>query len=481
MLRNSNPSSHANANANGGGGGGGGPTLATNGAHSTASPLAMGSANSMNVGIHAVEVYFPKKCVDQAQLEKFDNVSAGKYTIGLGQTKMAFCDDREDINSICLTVVKSLMEKYNVSYEQIGRLEVGTETIIDKSKSVKSVLMQLFAESGNSNIEGVDTTNACYGGTNALFNTINWLESSSWDGRLAIVVAADIAIYKTGNARPTGGAGAVAMLLGRDAPIVFDQRMRVSHIEHVWDFYKPDLHSEYPEVDGQLSNKCYIKALDTCYNRYMDNLEKPRFYFVPLSPTLSLFKNLMVVLLSTISCVIPKDADLSAFAEHTYIPLEQTYTNKDIEKAFMGATKELFDVRVAPGLIAAKNLGNMYCASLYGGLASLLSNVPSDQLLNKRIGLFSYGSGLASSFFSVTVRGSTESMAKHLNLAARLAARTVVDPSDFDKVMQLREDVHNARDYTPQGLVDETHFFSGSFYLDSIDEKYRRLYKRFVL
>ncbi|KAH6598025.1 hypothetical protein BASA61_002968 [Batrachochytrium salamandrivorans] len=57
---------------------------------------------------------------------------------------------------------------------------------------------------------------------------------------------------------------------------------------------------------------------------------------------------------------------------------------------------------------------------------------------------------------------------KHLNLAARLAARTVVDPSDFDKVMQLREDVHNARDYTPQGLVDETHFFSGSFYLDSM-------------
>ncbi|KAH6592648.1 hypothetical protein BASA50_007936 [Batrachochytrium salamandrivorans] len=488
MLRNSNPSSHANANANGGGGGG--STLATNGAHSTASPLAMGSANSMNVGIHAVEVYFPKKCVDQAQLEKFDNVSAGKYTIGLGQTKMAFCDDREDINSICLTVVKSLMEKYNVSYEQIGRLEVGTETIIDKSKSVKSVLMQLFAESGNSNIEGVDTTNACYGGTNALFNTINWLESSSWDGRLAIVVAADIAIYKTGNARPTGGAGAVAMLLGRDAPIVFDQRMRVSHIEHVWDFYKPDLHSEYPEVDGQLSNKCYIKALDTCYNRYMDNLEKSGVsnpnrssldFTLFHSPYTKLVQKSYGRLAFNDLLRNPKDADLSAFAEHTYIPLEQTYTNKDIEKAFMGATKELFDVRVAPGLIAAKNLGNMYCASLYGGLASLLSNVPSDQLLNKRIGLFSYGSGLASSFFSVTVRGSTESMAKHLNLAARLAARTVVDPSDFDKVMQLREDVHNARDYTPQGLVDETHFFSGSFYLDSIDEKYRRLYKRFVL
>jgi hypothetical protein len=35
------------------------------------------------------------QCVDQAELEKFDGVSQGKYTIGLGQTKMSFCDDRE--------------------------------------------------------------------------------------------------------------------------------------------------------------------------------------------------------------------------------------------------------------------------------------------------------------------------------------------------------------------------------------------------
>ena len=36
-------------------------------------------------------------------MEAFDGVSSGKYTIGLGQEKMAFIDDREDIQSICLT------------------------------------------------------------------------------------------------------------------------------------------------------------------------------------------------------------------------------------------------------------------------------------------------------------------------------------------------------------------------------------------
>lgn len=34
------------------------------------------------------------------------------------------------------------------------RLQVGTETLIDKSKAVKTTLMQLFAEHGNQDIEG---------------------------------------------------------------------------------------------------------------------------------------------------------------------------------------------------------------------------------------------------------------------------------------------------------------------------------------
>ena len=60
--------------------------------------------------------------------------------------------------------------------------QVGTETIQDKSKAVKTVLMDLFVKHGNTDVEGVDCINACYGGTAALFNAINWIESSSWDG-----------------------------------------------------------------------------------------------------------------------------------------------------------------------------------------------------------------------------------------------------------------------------------------------------------
>jgi hydroxymethylglutaryl-CoA synthase len=63
------------------------------------------------------------------------------------------------------------------------------------------------------------------------------------------VVSADVAVYPSGNARPTGGAGAIAMLLGADAPIVF-HNIRSTYMDHAYDFYKPDPNSEYPIVDG---------------------------------------------------------------------------------------------------------------------------------------------------------------------------------------------------------------------------------------
>jgi hydroxymethylglutaryl-CoA synthase len=150
----------------------------------------------------------------------------------------------------------------------IGRLEVGTETMLDKSKSVKTVLMNLFMESGNYDIEGVTSINACYGSTNALFNSLNWMQSQSWDGRYAVVVSSDVAVYPKGNARPTGGCGAIAMLLGPNAPIVFDN-VRSTFMDHTYDFYKPDPFSEYPIVDGHQSIDIYLNAMRQCYSTFL--------------------------------------------------------------------------------------------------------------------------------------------------------------------------------------------------------------------
>jgi hydroxymethylglutaryl-CoA synthase len=346
-----------------------------------------------------------------------------------------------DIYSLALTALSSLFKKYSVDPKSIGRLEVGTETLLDKSKSVKSVLMQLFDESGNYNVEGVDTVNACYGGTNALFNSVNWIESSAWDGRDAVVVTGDIALYKKGNARPTGGAGCVAMLIGPNAPLAIEAGQRGSYIRHAYDFYKPDLTSEYPIVDGHFSIQCYTEAVDACYKAYNareqtlksqqngnganghEAQETPldRFDYMAFhAPTCKLVAKSYARLLYNDYMSNPSNPIFAEVpSELKDMDYKTSVTDKTVEKTFMALAKKRFNARVQPSINVPTQCGNMYCGSVYGSLASILANIDSETLQGKRIALFSYGSGLASSMFSFKVNGSVENMAKQLDILNR--------------------------------------------------------------
>lgn len=316
--------------------------------------------------------------------------------------------------------------------------------------------MQLFQPSGNTNIEGVDTVNACYGGTNALFNAINWVESSAWDGRNAIVCAGDIALYKKGNARPTGGAGCVAMLVGPDAPIAFEPGKRGSYMQHAYDFYKPDLTSEYPTVDGHFSVKCYTEAVDACYKAYnarevtlqqkglANGVAPTEEFATPLdrfdhvlfhAPTCKLVAKSYARMLYNDYLTSPTDPAFESVPNEVQsIDYETSLTDKTVEKTFMGLSKKNFQARVQPGIQVPTMCGNMYCASVYGSLCSLLSYVGNEQLHGKKVGVFSYGSGLASSFFSVKIVGDVSEMVSTLNLQARLEGRRTVAPEIYDEV-----------------------------------------------
>ncbi|KAK9667598.1 3-hydroxy-3-methylglutaryl coenzyme A synthase, partial [Basidiobolus ranarum] len=313
-----------------------------------------------------------------------------------------------------------------------------------------------------------------------------WVESSAWDGRYALVVAADIAIYANGPARPTGGAAAVAILVGPDAPIVIERGLRSTFVEHVYDFYKPDLASEYPMVDGQLSVVCYARALDNCYQRYIarlakkENIEKPSLdnfdYMLFHSPYTKLVVKSFARLGFHDFLANPEDPRYANAQEFSGLVPEENLANRDLEKAFVGMTKSLFNEKVAPSLAAAKNIGNTYCASLYSCLISLICEVPSETLNGKRIGLFSYGSGSSSTLFSVRVVGSTEQFAKVLDIKGRLESRVAASAAEFDKAMLLREETHQLKNYHPIG--DTSDMFPGTYYLTHVDEKFRRFYER---
>lgn len=398
---------------------------------------------------------------------------------------MSVVTDCEDVISMCMTVVNNLLERTGTDPARIGRLEVGSETILDKSKSIKSYLMQLFP---TDDLCGADNLNACYGGTAALLNSVAWLESGEWDGRLALVVAGDVAVYERGPARPTGGAGAIALLLGPNAPLVVERGTAGHYMKHEFDFYKPVPTSEYPIVDGPASIVCYMEALDACYNRHLDrtsNMKNTSMtmedfdYFVFHSPFGKLVQKAYGRLLFNDVLRYPQTAPVS-LQPYLEAVRESTFTSRELDRLLQDLTRDAFEARVAPTRLISAHVGNSYCASLYFGLLSLLAHLqhhhPEAQV-GKRIGMFSYGSGLAASMFSLIVVGDVRGLTRPIEEYKHwLLKREKLTASEFETVLKERERLYLANSWRP--VTSASIMRPGTWCLSHVDEKYRRYYTR---
>ena len=159
------------------------------------------------------------------------------------------------------------------------------------------------------------------------------------------------------------------------------------HMEHTYDFYKPDLSSEYPVVDGKLSIQCYLNALDKCYQCYADKASKASDcnftleagdFFVFHSPFTRLVeKSLARLKLNDLvrdsSPDFNVDGHFSGLSEVHGRSLEDTLGDKSVEKLLLKNMETEFKAKTKPGTLLGTEVGNMYTASLYGGLASLLA------------------------------------------------------------------------------------------------------------
>lgn len=224
---------------------------------------------------------------------------------------------------------------------------------------------------------------------------------------------------------------------------------------NTYDFYKPNLSSEYPEVDGPVSVVTYIAALDAAYARFREKTAKATKksqagshfslddidYALFHSPygkqavkghARMLFNDFLTTPTAPQFANVPNPEGFLA-ATHA-----ESLTDKNVEKTFITAAKASFAAKVDPGMACSRRLGNMYTASLYGCLASLLTNVEPAQLNGKRVSMFAFGSGCAASFFTFRVKGDTSEIREKLDLTNRLANMKVVPCQEFVDALAVR-------------------------------------------
>lgn len=263
-------------------------------------------------------------------------------------------------------------------------------------------------------------------------------------------------------------------------------------MDHVYDFYKPDMSSEYPEVDAPLSIRCYLSSLDACYAKYrskaaakgaapvsLDSFQGVLFH----TPYCKLVQKSLARLALNDYVSLSKEQKSAACPElekFSEVSLVKSYFDRDVEKAFLAHSKVSFETKTLPSLLVATNVGNMYTPSLYGGLVSYLVSSPPDTLAGQQVALFSYGSGLASSFYTVRLATDSAKLSPLLSclsdVKSRLESRRKMSPEDFVSTLAVREKAVHAAPYSPQGETET--MFPGTWYLQSIDEKHRRQYAR---
>lgn len=107
---------------------------------------------------------------------------------------------------------------------------------------------------------------------------------------------------------------------------------------------------------------------------------------------------------------------------------------------------------------------------------SLLCDTNID-LTSKRVILFSYGSGLAASMFSIRVRAGYEVIRKISDFNGRLNNRIKKSPEEYNECLQKREDKYTKNlSVNPEAPIEE--LLPGTYYLEEVDDKWRRNYQR---
>ncbi|BAO06600.1 hydroxymethylglutaryl-CoA synthase [Enterococcus mundtii QU 25] len=220
--------------------------------------------------------------------------------------------------------------------------------------------------------------------------------------RKVLVIASDIARYGLASGgEVTQGVGAVAMMITQNPRILSLEDHSVFLTEDIYDFWRPN-YSQYPVVDGPLSNSTYIESFQKVWNRYKETTGR----------TL---------------------ADYDALTFHIpYTKMGKKALQSVIEETDEATQKRLM-ARYEEGITYSRRIGNLYTGSLYLGLISLLEN---SQALKSgaRIGLFSYGSGAVSEFFTGYLEEGYQNFLSKEDNQAMLDNREALTVDQYEKI-----------------------------------------------
>ncbi|WKD49176.1 hydroxymethylglutaryl-CoA synthase family protein [Microbulbifer spongiae] len=368
------------------------------------------------VGIEAMNVFPGTTFVDvrklaehrQLDLTRFENLLMKEKTVAL---------PHEDPVTFAINAAKPLIEV--LSPEEKDRIEMVitcTESSFDFGKSMSTYCHDLLGL--NRNCRLFEVKNACYSGVAGLQIAVNFILSQVSPGAKVLLLATDISrfIIEEGGdaltldwsfAEPSGGAGAVAILVSDNPQILqIDVGANGYYGYEVMDACRPNPDSE--AGDSDLSLLSYLDCCEKAFLEYQKRVE---------------------------GCSYDKTFDFLAMHTPFGGMIKGAHRNlmRKLVKAKPPQIEADFEARVIPGLKYCQRVGNIMGATTMLSLASTIDHGNFDK--PKRIGIFSYGSGCCSEFFSGVASAESQQKIRQQDILNQLDSRYEMSMQEYEKLL----------------------------------------------
>ncbi len=357
------------------------------------------------IGIEAVGAYCGVASVDVAALFRARDLDSRRLA-NLMMLRKSVALPCEDVVTFAATAARPVIERLtDAQRRSIELVVVGTESAVDFARSTGSYLHGLLGLDRTCRL--FEVKQACYAGSAAFQTACALVAASPRPDARALVIGVDVPFPQRGTyLEPSQGAGAVAVLVGRHPQVaVLDVGAYGCHSYGSDDGWRPV--KELDVIDVDLSLLTYLDCLQHSWADYAS---------------------------------VVADADIvSSFhrlAMHTPFPGMVKGAHRSLLRR-LGRLPEAeieadFAARVEPSLIYPAQVGNIYGGTTLLALASAIDHTPA---AGYRAGVYSYGSGCSSEFYSLVVLPGARAEVARAGIGAALDDRARVDMPGYDALL----------------------------------------------
>ncbi|MBB5953770.1 polyketide biosynthesis 3-hydroxy-3-methylglutaryl-CoA synthase-like enzyme PksG [Saccharothrix tamanrassetensis] len=346
----------------------------------------------MNVGIEALNTYcgvariavpalFAGRGLDPARL---DNLMMSEKSVAL---------PFEDPVTHAVNAAKPIVDALDpAERDRIELVVTSSESGVDYSKSIASYVHEHLGLSRRCRV--FEVKQACYAATGALQLACGYLAAGVSPGAKALVIATDVSLVDEGAAytEPAMGTGSAALLLSdRPHVLALDLGASGSHSYETLDSARPTPTFDIADADRSLF--AYLDCLTNSFRDYSDKVSGVDF--------------------ATTFAGLAMHTPFAGIVRAAHRKLAREHRIPDIAEDFAR--------RVAPALEYPSRVGNLCSGSVYLALASLIDHLRPTAPV--RVGLYSYGSGCASEFYSGVVDAGSTAAVGRMRIGEQLAAR----------------------------------------------------------